>query len=196
MWANGVRRLCFPLGRFGPLRVHLGPGQWSYVAGWTNVDANMFTARCDVRAYLRNPLLFPDNTVDSIYSHHVIEHLPNLAAHFRDARRCLKPGGTYRVAGPNGDSAIRKFIDRDVAWFGDFPESRKIIGGRFENFIFCAQQHLTILTHSFIEELMLEAGFTEIQQRHPVRDTELPEVFGPCLALKHESDFEPAFASG
>lgn len=77
----------------GSARVHLGPGQKKYIKGWVNVDANMFTGKCDIWADLRNPLPFRDSTIDATYSHHMIEHLPNMARHFRDVYRCLKPGG-------------------------------------------------------------------------------------------------------
>ena len=190
MWANGLRHRLFPRKVGGPLRVHLGPGQRNYVDGWINVDANIFTARCDVWADMRNALPFRDASVDALYSHHVIEHLPDLEAHFKDAFRCLRPGATYRVAGPNGDSAIRKFVEKDTAWFGDFPNSRTSIGGRFENFIFCAREHVTILTQSYLEEIMSEIGFTDLVTRLPVRDTGQPDVFGPCLAYEFESDFD------
>ena len=141
--------------RHGTLLVHLGPGQKNYIDGWVNVDANMFTAKCDIWADLRNPLPFHDATVDAIYSHHLIEHLPNLGFHFREVYRCLKPAGAYRVGGPNGDAAMKKFILNDKLWFGEFPDKRESIGGRVENFIFCRQEHLTILTFSFLEELMI-----------------------------------------
>jgi predicted SAM-dependent methyltransferase len=189
MWANGLRHRYFPQRIPNPLRVHLGPGQRQYIDGWTNVDANMFTARCDIWADMRNPLPFRDNSVDALYSHHVIEHLPDLTAHFADALRCLRPGGTYRVGGPNGDAAIGKFVEKDLAWFNDFPDSRRSIGGRFENFIFCAREHLTILTYSFLEEIMTGVGFTDLRPFLPVRETGLPEVFGPCLAREQETDF-------
>lgn len=189
MWANGLRHR-YMRRESGPLRVHLGPGQKNYIDGWTNVDANMFTARCDIWADMRNPLPFRDNSVDALYSHHVIEHLPDLAAHFRDALRCLRPGGIYRVAGPSGDNAISKFVEKDAAWFNDFPASRSSIGGRFENFIFCAGEHLTILTRSYLEEIMTDVGFGDLRVRVPVRDTGRPDVFAPCLAFEQETDFD------
>jgi predicted SAM-dependent methyltransferase len=190
MWANGIRHRYLPKRRVSPLRVHLGPGQRNYIDGWTNVDANMFTARCDIWADMRNRLPFADDTVDAFYSHHVVEHLPDLTSHFQDAIRCLRPGGVYRVGGPNGDAAIGKFVARDAAWFNDFPNSRSSIGGRFENFIFCAREHVTILTYSFLEEIMTGVGFTDLRRYLPVRETGFRDVFAPCLAREQESDFE------
>jgi predicted SAM-dependent methyltransferase len=173
----------------GELKVHLGPGQRKYIDGWVNVDANMFTGKCDVWADLRSPLPFHDDTVDCFYSHHMIEHLPNVRSHIGEVFRCLKPGGAYRVGGPNGDSAIRKFVENDRQWFSDYPDKRTSIGGRFENFIFCRGEHLTILTFSFLEELLLATGFADIKQCCPVRETEHPRLFSECLRMEHESDF-------
>lgn len=176
--------------RQGTVRVHLGPGQRNYLPGWINVDANMFTAKCDVWTDLRHALPFHDGSVDAFYSHHVIEHLPSLEEHFADVMRCLKPGGYYRTGGPNGDAAIRKFSQNDTAWFGSFPDDRRSIGGRFENFIFCRREHVTILTASFLEELLQQAGFVDIKVCLPSRDTHVPGMFADCLKLESESDFE------
>jgi hypothetical protein len=104
--------------------------------------------------------------------------------------RCLKPGGIYRVAGPHGDSAIAKFVAHDAAWFYDFPDKRRSIGGRFENFIFSRQEHVTILTWSYLEEIMIDAGFTDLRVCMPIRETNYPELFADCLQKEWESDFE------
>lgn len=190
MQANGwIHRHVRP-SRKGLVKVHLGPGQERYLDGWVNVDANMFTGKCDVWADLRNPLPFADGSVDAVYSHHVIEHLPDLEFHFRDVLRCLKPGGVYRVGGPNGDSAIKKFMEKDHQWFYDYPDKRRSIGGRFENFIFCRQEHLTILTQSFLEELLEDAGFVNTKDVVPTKETDFPDLFEECLALEHETDFD------
>ena len=95
MRANGLCYRQFRAPRAGRVRVHLGPGVDKYLKGWINVDANAFTGRCDVWADLRYKLPFPDGSVDAFYSHHVIEHLPDLAFHWREIHRCLKPGGAF-----------------------------------------------------------------------------------------------------
>jgi len=171
------------------LKVQLGPGQKNYLPGWVNVDANMFSGKCDLWADLRNPLPFHKGTVDAFYSHHVIEHLPDLDSHFRDVFRCLKPGGVYRLGGPHGENAARKFLEGDANWFSDFPVKRKSIGGRLENFIFCRQEHLTILTPSFLEELLLAAGFSGMKFCLPKKETTRPDLFSECLALEYEDDW-------
>jgi len=162
--------------RKGTVKVHLGPGRKNYLAGWINVDANCFTAKCDVWANLNNALPFPDNTVDVFYSHHVIEHLPDalLPFHFREMFRCLKNGGVVRVGGPNGDSAMRKYVEGDVAWFSDFPDKRGSLGGRLANFILCRGEHLAILTPSYLTELAGATGLVNLQICLPAKQTHYP----------------------
>lgn len=175
----------------GMVKVHLGPGTRNYLHGWINVDANAFTARIDVWADIGQGLPFRDNTVDAIYSHHVIEHLPDqsLLAHFREMYRCLKPGGVIRVGGPNADSAIRKYLEGDLSWFSDFPDKRLSVGGRLANFIFCRGEHLTILTESYLREIAEAVGFVSVTTPRPGRETGAPEFFAPVLA-KEDQDFD------
>ncbi len=157
--------------------VQFGPGQRAYLDGWINVDANMFTARCDLWADFSRKLPFRDASVDAVYSHHVIEHLPNLQAHFHEVFRILKPGGVFRIGGPNGDSAMREYLAGNKDWFSDFPDVRTSMGGKLENFIFCRQEHLTILTPGFMEELGTACGLAELRFVRPITETGFPQVF-------------------
>jgi hypothetical protein len=93
------------------------------------------------------------------------------------------------VGGPHGDSAIAKFVANDAAWFTDFPDRRTSIGGKFENFIFCRREHLTILTRSFLFELMAAAGFKDLRVCAPVNETGHGDLFGPCMGKESETDF-------
>jgi predicted SAM-dependent methyltransferase len=192
MRLNGTIYRRFRAPKSGVVKVHLGPGQAKYLQGWINVDANMFTAKCDVWADLRGKLPFRDNSVDVIYSHHVIEHLPDtrLFFHFCEMFRCLKSGGVFRVGGPNGDAAIQKFQEGDSTWFNDFPDNRQSLGGRLANFILCRGEHLTILTLSWLEELATAAGFKELAVLQPVTQTNYPTLIDRAV-LEREWESTP-----
>jgi len=172
--------------RTGTVKVHLGPGQRNYLPGWINVDANVVSARPDVWADLRDVLPFRDGTVDVFYSHHMIEHLPDamIPFHLREMHRCLKPGGLIRIGGPNGDVAMKKFVEGDERWFSDFPDARRSVGGRLANFILCRGEHLTILTRSYLEELLADAGFADVRTCAPGVETGSPELIGADVLTK------------
>jgi len=171
MRLNAVRHRLVPSSLRSSRRAHLGPGQKNYLRGWINVDANLLTSRPDVWADLRYRLPFPDGSLDAIYSHHMIEHLPDLDFHFQDMFRCLRSGGVIRVGGPHGDNAMRAMRDGLHEWFGDWPTKRRSLGGRLENFIFCKGEHVTILTESFLHELAQNAGFVDIRTCLPKQTT-------------------------
>jgi SAM-dependent methyltransferase len=166
---------------------HLGPGQRNYVKGWVNVDANFLSAKCDIWADLRDPLPFPDNSVDAFYSHHVIEHLPDMYFHFKELFRCLKPNGVFRIGAPNGDMAAKMFIENKSEWFSNFPDNKKSIGGRLNNFIFCRNEHLHIISFSYLKEICESANLGPIKQVLPETETNYPNIFAEkILKLEHE----------
>ena len=186
MAANAVIYKQFRAPRSGLVKVHLGPGQKKYLDGWVNLDSNFISAKIDVWANIEQGLPFRDGTVDAFYSHHVIEHFADsrLPWHFREIYRCLKPGGVFRVGGPNGDSACKKFIEQDSAWFDDYPEKRQSIGGRFANFILCKGEHFTILTESYLREILTPIGFADLHPCKPVSETAYPQIFDQQLRDK------------
>ncbi len=173
-----------------PIKVHLGPGQRNYIDGWLNVDANMFTAKADLWTDFMYSLPFRNTSIESIYSHHVVEHIREdlVQRHFNEMFRVLIPGGTIRVGGPNSDSAVKKYLQGDLFWFSDYPRKYSSIGGKLVNFIYCANEHLIALTPSYLEELMGSAGFTDIKFCTPTKDS---QYFGrDVLDKESESDFE------
>ena len=192
MWINGCIYKIFRAPRSGLVKVHLGPGRHNYLEGWINVDANLLSAKIDVWSNVLHGLPFRDETVDVFYSHHVIEHLPDrdLPSHFREMYRCLKPGGAIRVGGPNGDSAARKLIEGDADWFGDFPDNRQSVGGRFANFILCRAEHLTILTETYLDEIATGAGFTDVRACRPGTETRFPDFIDASVLAMEDQDHD------
>jgi predicted SAM-dependent methyltransferase len=183
MMVSGLLYKTFRAPTHGVVRVQLGPGQKNYLPGWINVDANIVTARCDVWANLEDPLPFRDETVDVFYSHHVVEHLPDrlLVCHFKELYRCLRPGGMFRVGGPHGHSAIKKYVEEDPSWFGDFPDRHESIGGKLVNFVFCRNEHLTLLTPSYLQEITQEVGFERLAVCEPTKTTTNPALIDQCV---------------
>lgn len=171
-------------------KLHLGPGQKHYLPGWINVDANIISAKIDVWADLRAPLPFHDGTMDCAYSHHVVEHIGKMDDHFHEVFRVLKPGGVYRVAGPDADNAIEMFKAGNGSWFGKFPEDRASIGGKLDNFIICGRHHFALLTKSFITELLENAGFTDVSVHIPTKTSSRMDLFADAVAKEHEDNFE------
>ncbi|ARV61238.1 methyltransferase [Nostocales cyanobacterium HT-58-2] len=175
------------------LKVHLGPGQKNYLPGWLNLDANL-TTKIDLWADLRNSLPFRDGSVDVFYSHHVIEHLPDavLQSKFEEMFKSLRSGGGIRMGAPHVGNACHKYLEKDYAWFSNFPDARDSIGGKLTNFIFCRGEHLTALDESYLAELATKAGFVDIKFCLPSKETTLTEIGidSTVLSLEMESDFE------
>jgi SAM-dependent methyltransferase len=63
---------------------------------------------------LDEPLPFPDESFDDIYSFHVIEHLtrPDNERFTRDIHRLLKPGGIYRASTPDLEFLATEYLRR------------------------------------------------------------------------------------
>ena len=89
-----------------PINIELGAGKDRVMKGWTSVDMN---DSCDLNLDLTLPLPFPDNSVNMIYSSHVLEHFKftDLIKLLCECLRLLKPGGKFSAAVPNA----RIYID-------------------------------------------------------------------------------------
>jgi hypothetical protein len=70
--------------------------------------------------------------------------------------------------------AIQKFLENDKAWFVDFPDAHDSIGGKLVNFLLCRNEHFTILTRSYLEEIATQAGFVDAQFPLAGRATSMP----------------------
>lgn len=145
------------------LDLHLGSGT-KYLPGFVNIDANPMQ-KTDVWLDVRCGLPFATNSVDSIYSTHMIEHLypDELEKLLRECVRVLKTGGGMRIVVPNLSSAIAAFQQKQHDWFYDaFPRHFESLGGRFSNFVFCDGQHRTAFDISYLDEVLHQAGFREV----------------------------------
>jgi prepilin-type processing-associated H-X9-DG protein len=147
------------------LHLHLGCGT-KYLPGFVNIDGNLFN-RLDMWLDVRNGLPFPSHNVDSIYSTHMFEHFypDELQGLLGECLRVLKPGGGVRLIVPNLASAISAYSQQQIAWFDSaFPRHFDSLGGRFSNFLFCDGQHRTAFDFTYMDEVLRQAGFREVEQ--------------------------------
>ncbi len=148
-----------------PLHLHLGCGP-KYLPGFVNIDANP-KQKIDIWLDVRCGLPFASNSIDSIYSTHMIEHFypDELEQLLRECKRVLKPGGGLRLVVPSLRNAISAYQQERMDWFYDsFPRHFDSLGGRFSNFVFCDGQHRTAFDFEYLHEVLREAGFQQIEE--------------------------------
>ena len=99
----------------GRLRLHVGCGS-KHLSGYVNID-KYHTSSADVVA-AAHELRFMDNSVDEIYTSHMIEHLrpSELALALHEWNRVLKPGGKLRIRCPNFELYVREWLEGDYDW--------------------------------------------------------------------------------
>ncbi|RMG42643.1 MAG: glycosyltransferase, partial [Methanobacteriota archaeon] len=94
-------------------RVYLNIGSGDKkLEGFINID---MIPGADIQADVTKGLPFPDNSVDGIFSEHFIEHISQADGinFFRECRRVLKPGGRVRVATPDLDHIVQRYLSND-----------------------------------------------------------------------------------
>lgn len=148
-----------------PLHLHLGCGP-KYIDGFVNIDANP-QHKLDVWLDVRCGLPYASNSVDSIYSTHMIEHFyPDELNHLlRECHRVLKDKGGLRLVVPSLKNAIMAYQQGCRDWFEDsFPRHFDSLGGRFSNFVFCDGQHRTAFDFDYLNEMLRDAGFVHVEE--------------------------------
>lgn len=154
-------------GPSGRLMVNLGSGS-KYLDGFVNIDIGPVYKK-DVWLDIRNGLPFTDETVDVLYSSHLLEHLfiDELQRVLRECHRVLKPSGAFRILVPSVEKAVQAYVSNDREWFADWPRSFESIGGRLCNYLLCDGQHRSMFDFVFMREMLLEAGFASVVEGEP-----------------------------
>ncbi len=118
--------LRFRRGRF----VTLGDRNPSfYRPGWVTVDLADADFQRDLR---RDDLPFATESVDAMYSSHLVEHLSSEqgARLFREVQRCLRTGGYFRVLTPDMDLLLERYRGGDSRFFLEANGSSLLSGIR------------------------------------------------------------------
>jgi predicted SAM-dependent methyltransferase len=147
-----------------PIHLHLGCGK-RYYKEFINIDMNIFRKK-EMWLDIRYGLPFKENSVDSIYSYSLFEHLyhKELIYLLKECYRVLRPGCGMRVAVPDLEASIKGYTVNDIHWMSDYPGDFKSLGGKFYNFIFCEGQHKMCFDFGLLEEILAKAGFKNISR--------------------------------
>jgi predicted SAM-dependent methyltransferase len=184
-----IHKLLLP-NRYRNSLLHLGSGP-DYINGMVNIDGNIF-AKKDMWLDLKLGLPFSDNSIKGIYTSHTLEHFKPkyVVALLKECYRVLQPGQTMRIIVPSLEYAISVFNEKSVSKFSDWPEKFDSIGGRFNNFILCANQHYLMFDFTLMEEMLRKAGFVEIHKVKPHNSEAFNQMY-----LTHEYSDDPLLDS-
>lgn len=156
-------------------KVHLGCGT-SYLTGFVNIDGN-FRRRVDYALDIRVGLPFPDDSIEFIYSCHMMEHLHIWEAIdlLRECRRVLSRTGYMRLTLPDF-GYVRKLLSGEEVC--EFPRRFRSKEGQAINHLFCDGQHKYAFSEEVIRELASEIGFSNVVTA-PLCDSKLPDQAEP-----------------
>lgn len=159
-WRIGARR---KLQQMNDVRLHWGCGQ-RRLDGWVNIDG----WRTDATDYvhdLRVKLPFFDQSVELIFSEHVLEHVEFDVAEkvLTDFFRIMKPGGRVRLIVPDLEKCCRAYLNIDKTWFTKI-DAERLTAGDGLNQIFYSHFHRYIYDYETLALVLRRAGFSSITQ--------------------------------
>jgi len=159
-------------------KIHLGCGE-IYLDDWINIDFE--SEKADLKHDLTKPLPFENNTIDFIYSEHLIEHLTvqDGLALMKECRRILKPEGVIRIATPNVDYLLFRyfFFWKWRFWYRKYGYTWIKTRAEMVNICFREWGHQYLYNRQELKRRLKEAGFKTIY-RQKFKKSRYPELRG------------------
>ena len=143
-----------------PLKLHLGCGS-IHLDGYINTDIQDWAGACDLTADAGDLHMFKDNSVDHIFNHALLEHIPpwDTRKTLREWNRVLKPGGRIQIEVPDLERIFQDWlVDKTLS---EQDAIDNIFGGnKAPNKVYSRQDHLTGFTYDRLTRMMSECSFT------------------------------------
>jgi len=139
---------------------------------WTNIDIQKCFQTDLVLNCMDVAKKFPKNSIDFIWTCHMLEHLnyPDNALKFLEAcYTILKPGGIMRIAVPDLRRIAQMYVDKSPqlkAIYGDCKAYYVFdnIGERF-NYFLKEWEHKIVYDYEMLESILRSKGFKNVEQR-------------------------------
>lgn len=160
----------------GTIRLELGSARRR--PGFYTVDLG---AGADLVLDLRNGIPFPDNSIDLIYTSHLLEHFDynEMIKLLRDVYRVLKPGGEFKIVVPDASLFVRGYMDPmrfDAEKYIQEPNFKVYGAIDYVNYIaYMGGAHRFMFDSENLLNILHSAGFVQAQVREfdPVMDLEI-----------------------
>jgi SAM-dependent methyltransferase len=147
-----------------PTKLHLGCGS-EYLKGYVNIDVEDWAGICDMVANATHLPMFPDNSVDHIFNHALLEHIPpwDTLPALQEWYRILRPGGTIQIEVPDLERIFEDWLVEGS--LGEAEAINNIFGGnKSPDKAYRAQDHLTGFTFGRLTKMMAQVGFEDCER--------------------------------
>ena len=168
------------------IKLELGSGNIKGKDGWTTVDID----GADINWDLKRGIPLPNNSVDKIYSSHLLEHIPyeQLIILLKKCRSVLKVGGEFSVCVPNFRFYIdsykegKMFKERETWWQQGLVDTGSAID-QLNYIAYMKDEHKYMFDEENLVNTLKKAGFSDVKLR----------AFGESLD-RSERDHESIYA--
>lgn len=164
---------------------HLHIGALSATHGWETMNSLPLPG-IDHVCNARDLSGFPDNTFDTLYASHLLEHFDyrdEISAVLAEWFRVLAPGGRILVSVPDMDTICRMYCDRIRFDENDrFILMRMIMGGHSDSYDY----HYAAMNEDLLVHYLSEAGFKGMCRKEDFglfQDTSIYRFKGELISL-------------
>lgn len=150
------------------IKLELGAGFKKGTNGWTTVAFD----GADINYDLRKGIPLPDNSVDIIYSSHMLEHIQykHLLSFLAECLRVLKSGGEFSVCVPNARFYIdayvegKMFRERDTFYPPAMVDTGSVID-QLNYIAYLGNEHAYMFDEENLINTLKKGGFTDVRLR-------------------------------
>ncbi len=142
--------------------IKLNIGSRERAEGWKTLDIDP-GPEVDYVGDCGDLVAFKDNSIDTIYASHVLEHVSyheDMQTTLKEWFRVLLPGGTVMISVPDFETLCRLFLHKELSGEERFHVMRIIFGGQVDPYDF----HSVGLTWEFLGSYLNDVGFQNIER--------------------------------